>query len=196
MMNTIPQLEIIHGPMFSGKTTELLRKLDIYSGPKCKTLYINSKKDTRTNEDFSSHNKNTKMPKNTKSLKLKKLADIFNHKEYKECNVIGIDESQFFSDLVSIVLELVEKHNKRVIVAGLDSDFNRDTFGQISRLIQHADEIRKLYSYCTPCKNKNIYSRAIYSRCITENDEKSLVKVGGAESYIPVCRSCYLSNLI
>ena len=133
----LPGLHLIYGPMFSGKTSELIRNLSIYSSMELNVLYVNCIKDNRTNEDFSSHNPNLRLPQNVTTIKVNKLVDLLTKLDIEKIDIIGIDEAQFFSDLHDVVLELIEKYKKRVIVVGLDSDYNRNKFGQILDLIPH-----------------------------------------------------------
>jgi thymidine kinase len=190
-----PGLDLIHGPMFSGKTSELLRKLSIYSSMDLKIVYINCVKDNRTDSSFSSHNLILPLPTNTISYKVDK---IISHDDFQLYDVIGIDEAQFYPDLFDTVLELIEKHKKRVIVVGLDSDYNRKKFGQVLDLIPHADECTRLYSYCATCKDNNILKKALYTKLLknaTSNNNSMLINnpilIGGCTTYVATCRECY-----
>ena len=110
----------------------------------------------------------------------------------KGYDVIGIDETQFFSkNIVDFVLQLVEKHNKYVIVSGLDGDFRRNKFGHLLDLIPFADNVTKLHAYCKPCaENKKTLVTALFTNY--QNDTHETVIVGAGEKYQPVCRKCYL----
>nr|QBK84557.1 MAG: thymidine kinase [Pithovirus LCDPAC01] len=180
--------------MFSGKTTELRRILSVYSSGKAKTLYVNSSKDTRSSDEFSSHDAQLKMPSSIMSIKVDKVADLFVLSELKAYEVIGIDEAQFYPDLFRSVMTLIEKHGKRMIVAGLTLDIKRDKFGFLSDLIPHADKCTKVYPYCSMCRDKNLFTEAIYTmlryKKIQGNEQ---ILIGGKETYIPVCRKCYMS---
>jgi thymidine kinase len=119
-------------------------------------------------------------------VKLEKLGDFLSYNDY---DVIGIDESQFFSDLVEIVKMLVDEAKKIVVVAGLNSDFRRRDFGKTIQLISSADDVRVLKATCSVCKEKSIIKDAIFSHKLNGGDK--IVEVGGEEMYVPVCRNCY-----
>ena len=97
-------LDLIIGPMFSGKTTELIRRLTTlsYIGKKC--LFINNKKDIRSNETYSTHNPNINSINNIDSVKLKDFSEVEFVTKY---DVIGIDEAQLFDNLRDFVCKLV-----------------------------------------------------------------------------------------
>ena len=103
--------------------------------------------------------------------------------------MILVNEGQFFTDLKENILCWVEIFNLRVYVAGLDSDFERNKFGQINDLIPYCDKIEKLTSLCSNCKNG---TKAIFSHRISS--EKSQVVVGSS-NYIPLCRKCFIKTI-
>jgi len=194
-MNTSESyLELIIGPMFSGKTSKLLEiyKQCIFCNiPVC---IINHSIDTRYSETMlSSHDKLMAPCLRTKELNelwtLDKN-DFTDHQIYKmnqllkNSKVILINEGQFFPDLCEVVLDML-KENKRVYICGLDGDFERKKFGSILDLIPYCDSITKLTSLCSLCKNG---TRAIFSMRLTHEKQQTLV---GSDNYIPVCRSCY-----
>ena len=194
-MNTSESyLELIIGPMFSGKTSKLLEiyKQCIFCNiPVC---IINHSIDTRYSETMlSTHDKLMAPCLRTKELNelwtLDKN-DFTDHQIYKmnqllkNSKVILINEGQFFPDLCEVVLDML-KENKRVYICGLDGDFERKKFGSILDLIPYCDSITKLTSLCSLCKNG---TRAIFSMRLTHEKQQTLV---GSDNYIPVCRSCY-----
>ena len=130
-MNT--RVEIILGCMFSGKSTELLRRCNRYRAIGKNIILINHVVDTRTDSSIKTHD-GTK----NEAIKLTNLMSLIQDKQYRnilyESSVIGIDEAQFFDDLVEFVLA-IERLNKIVIIAGLDGDSNRQPFGQILQCI-------------------------------------------------------------
>lgn len=197
----LPGLDLIYGPMFSGKTSEMLRKLSIYGSMDLNVVYVNAERDNRNSEKnlmFSSHNPVLQFPKNVNALKVNKLSDILKQNNFKDYQIIGIDEAQFFPNLYDVVLELIEKHGKRVIVAGLDSDYKRKQFGQVIELIPHAEHAAKLYSYCGECKKHGVIKKAIYTKLVVEkkdneenNDKGNPIVVGGSDMFIAACRECF-----
>ena len=100
-----PSLNLIIGPMYAGKTTELLRRLNIYQEFGFKTLYVSSSLDSRSNLPFSTHNPLLKSIGKIDSIKVKNLFDV----NFEQYNVIGIDEGQFFSDLKNYVTSSINK---------------------------------------------------------------------------------------
>ena len=188
-------LDIIFGPMFSGKTTELLRRLNICASAGLKVLYINSILDTRCGDKcFSSHNDSTQASKLIEFKMTKNLKQIEN--EVNSYDVVGIDEAQFFTDLKDFVLEMVESKMKKVIVAGLNGDFERKPFGQINDLITFSDDVLKLHPFCFNCLKTthlpHCVERALFSKRLSK--EKETILIGSENFYIPVCRKCYLEN--
>ena len=190
-------LEIIIGPMFSGKTSRLV---EIYK--QCKfcnisVAVINHSIDNRYDDELMSTHDKVKIP----CIKTDKLMDLWiDHINMEEdvqdiprvkdkfkigmSNVILINEGQFFPDLEEFV-KLLLKFDKQIYVSGLDGDFERKKFGQILDLIPLCDKVHKLTSLCSLCKNGN---KGIFSMRLTNEKEQTIV---GSENYIPVCRECY-----
>lgn len=180
------RIEIIIGSMFSGKSTELIRRCNRYECVGQKTLLINHSLDTRCESNVvQTHSKQT-----SEAIKVSKLCDI-PQQCIIEAQVIGIDEAQFFEDLESFI-DSVETMDKVIIVAGLDGDFKRQKFGKILDIVPKADRITKLTAMCSHCKDG---TPGIFSARIAQN-EKSQISVGDSDKYIPVCRKHFftLSN--
>ena len=181
-------LDLIIGPMFSGKTTELLRRLYTLSSINKKCIYINSQLDDREDANFSSHNPSITTI-NVDSMKVNKFDDKLLN-TISNYDVIGIDESQLFNDdIVKFVLHIVDTLNKKVIMCGLNSDFKREKFGYILDLVPHCDTIIKLYPYCTRCSKKGLIIKALFSKRISGGDD-CVIDVG-YDNYVPLCRTCY-----
>lgn len=184
-LSSFPSLDLIIGPMYSNKTTELIRRANIYHDLGLKVLYINSILDTRDDRAFSTHNR-TLGNISFDSIKAKKLSEC----DISKYDVIALDESQFFPDLKENVLSWVEKEKKIVLVAGLSGDFRRENFGQIIDLVPLSDSVTKLYSFCSTCIIKKEMKQAHFTKRIVRDENDILI--GGKECYIPVCRECYL----
>jgi thymidine kinase len=191
-------LEIILGPMFSGKTSRLV---EIYK--QCKfcninVVVINHSIDDRYDDKLMSTHDQVKIP----CIKTEKLLELWTE-EYSDLetnielipkieeklmiirsSVILINEGQFFSDLKQFVKKMLE-NSKQIYVCGLDGDFERKKFGYILDLIPLCDKVTKLSSLCGLCKNG---SPGIFSKRITSEKEQTIV---GSDNYIPVCRNCY-----
>jgi thymidine kinase len=174
-------LHLILGPMFSGKTTEIVRLYNNYSKINKKILVINYKEDNRYHDTLLSTHDKVMIP----SVNLVKLGEL-DECQVDTYDVILINEGQFFEDLVTNVLHYVEKMNKRVYICGLDGDFRRKKFGSILDLIPYCDEIAKLKAFCAICKNgKN----GLFSKRIIQDENQIVI---GNDIYIPVCRGCYV----
>jgi len=174
-------VHLIMGAMFAGKTSELLRRVREEQGKGLNVLLLKSCKDTRyTAAHISSHS--------GERLPCKEASSLLHARqewaaEYEAADVIGIDESQFFSDLTEFVTTAADVDGKHVIVAGLDGDFQRRKFGQLLDLVPMAEGVTKLHGLCM-CGRASAFSLRMAA-----SDNQELV--GGAELYRPVCRLCY-----
>ena len=184
-------LEIVLGPMFSGKSSFLQQQYTKYSLCNIPTLVINHTCDApRYNDDLKvdntyliTHDKH-KIP----CRYVSSLGDIESH--VVESHVVFlINEGQFFAELRDFVELLMEK-NKIVFVCGLDGDFRRAKFGQMLDIIPLSDKVTKLASVCVMCKQAN--KPAIFTMRTDSSQTQNQVLVGGSESYKPVCRNCYV----
>jgi thymidine kinase len=179
-------IDIITGPMFSGKTTELCRRLNILQTLGLKCVYINSDIDNRSLNNFSTHN-NMLSKISFDSYKIK---EIYPLKEIGiNYDVIGIDEIQFFDNILETIIELVEKHGKKIIVSGLNGDSKRNLFGEMHLLIPYCNHIDKIDSYCVKCYRQGIQRYGIFSQ--KEIKDNNIITIGGSNKYISVCRECY-----
>jgi thymidine kinase len=177
-------LELIIGPMFSGKTSTIINLDKQYRFSKLKVCIINYAEDKRYDDSkLSTHDKVKVDCLNSLELKTILTENIIN-----DHSVFLINEGQFFPDLYDYVTLLVEKYNKIVHVCGLDGDFKRDGFPQIMKLIPLADNIQKKYSFCMKCKNGK---KALFSHRVSN---ETAIKVIGSDNYIPLCRKCYLDE--
>jgi thymidine kinase len=184
-MNNLPSIDLIIGPMCSGKSSELIRRLNIYSEMDMSVLYVNSACDTRSDSTFSTHNGTIgKLP--FTSIKV----DVLDQLDISGYDVIGLDEAQFFKGLKDTVLEWVDGKKKIVLVAGLNGDYNRKPFGEVLDLVSYCDTLTKLNAFCIPCKDRDRTIRpAHFTKRITSDD--TTVLIGGKEMYKPVCRECF-----
>jgi len=174
-------LELIIGPMFSGKTSRLV---DIYK--QCKfcnipVAVINHCIDDRYHDTMLSTHDKVMIP----CIKTDTMTSVLENSEVKDAQVIIINEGQFFGDLYDIVVSLLTS-GKKIYVGGLDGDFERKKFGQILDLIPLSDKVTKLSSLCSICKDG---TPGIFSKRITSETEQTVV---GSDNYIPVCRRCYI----
>lgn len=183
------ELHLIIGNMMAGKTTALLQRLFNEAAIGVKCIYINHKKDlARSSEPFSTHNPLYKEKLSQESGVTLVSTDRISDIDVGGYDVVGIDESQFFGDLVDDVIELVDTYHKIVIVSGLNGDKNRKKIGLINDLIPHMDSCTFLTAYCQFCAEKKMKSAAIFSHKFGGGDD-----VGGKDKYVPLCRHCFNS---
>ena len=172
-------LELIIGPMYAGKSTELIRIINRYKCLKKKIIIINHIFNNRYgSKGLTTHNKD----KIEQCIILDKLSNINIH-ILQESDVIIIEELQFFEDAYNNIIEWCDNHNKIVVAAGLDGDFKREPFGDVLRLIPHADKVTKLSALCKKCGDGTL---AHFSKRITNDNEKTMV--GCDDIYEAVCR--------
>ena len=185
--NSAAYLEVILGPMFSGKTTALLEVYKKATLCNKNVMVVNYSHDKRYSAtQLSTHD--LKMIPCIQILKLCELYDIYNkidRTEILKYDIILINEGQFFEDLYEWIYYFVDNHNIDIYVCGLDSDFKRNKFGQMIDLIPIADKVTKLTAWCVLCKNK---TPAIYSHRLSNEKEQCII---GSSNYIPLCRNCF-----
>ncbi|KAH9621243.1 hypothetical protein KSS87_015386 [Heliosperma pusillum] len=180
------EIHVIVGPMFAGKTTALLRRVTSETTNGRKVAMIKSSKDNRYAKDSVVTHDGAKFP----CWALPDLASFkekFGLEEYNQLDVIGIDEAQFFEDLYEFCCIAAENDGKIVVVAGLDGDYLRRSFGSVLDVIPLADTVTKLTARCELCGK-----RAFFTLRKTEETKTELI--GGAESYMPVCRLHYVNG--
>ena len=183
-IDKIGYLELVIGPMFSGKTSKLLELYKQFNYCNIPVLVINHEDDKRYHEtNLSTHDKQMIPCISTKILK-----DLFTTDTLEKYNVILINEGQFFSDIKETVVELVDTHKKQVYICGLDGDFKRKKFGNLIDLIPYCNKVTKLTSLCALCKNGTL---GVFTHRLTNHTEQIII---GSDSYIPVCRGCYLEK--
>ena len=171
-------IEVICGPMFSGKTEELIRRLVRAQFAKQKVAIFKPKTDNRYSDDYIvSHNK-----RKIKSIILESSKQIEDYKD--NADVFGVDEAQFFDEnLISICNDLA-KSGKRVVIAGLDKDYAAKSFGPISKLMVDAEYVTKVNAICMVCGDPASFTQRI-------SKEKDLVVVGETDKYEARCRKCF-----
>lgn len=173
------KLEIICGSMFSGKTEELIKRVNRARFAKQEVIVFKPAVDTRNDKDkiVSHDSKSVKCVVINKPIEMIKLAQKY--------DVIAIDEIQFFDEsIVDYCIALIEK-GKRIIGAGLDMDYQGKPFGATPKLLAIADEISKVRAVCTHCGNPANFSHRIVGG-------ESQVLLGKKNEYQPRCRNCYI----
>lgn len=171
-------IEVICGSMFSGKTEELIRRLRRAQIARLNVEIFKPRTDTRYDETaIVSHNQ-TSIP-STPVDSSSAILLLGSHVQ-----VVGIDEAQFFDDELPNVCNTLANKGIRVIVAGLDMDFQGKPFGPMPALMAMAESITKVHAVCVKCGNP-----ALYSYRLVPNDARILL--GEMESYEPRCRHCF-----
>jgi len=170
-------LEIILGPMKSGKTTRLIRLYNEFTAANKSVLVVNHALDTRYSNTMMSSHDHSMIP----CIFSQDLLSVWNTC-YPLPEIILINESQFFEDLVHVVLSMLES-NVRVYVCGLNCDFERKKFGTLLDLIPYCDNIVTLKAICCFCGADGIFSLRL-------SGEKEQTVIGN-DNYSPVCRKCY-----
>lgn len=189
-------LEVIIGPMFSSKSSTLLSRLSTHAVVGQKVLYINHVKDSRSDQNFSTHAECLSKKEGDYNMSFIK-ADFLRSiplGEIQRYSVIGCDEAQFFEDLVPYILTYVESLGKTVIVAGLDGDVERQPLGGVLNLIRYCDKVTKLTALCKQCAGESQVRPALFNYRFTA--ETGSVVIGGADKYEALCRECYLKRRV
>ncbi|MBC8256764.1 MAG: thymidine kinase [Candidatus Marinimicrobia bacterium] len=171
-------IEVICGPMFSGKTEELIRRLVRAQIAKQKVAIFKPTTDNRFDEEYIvSHNQ-----RKIKSVQVHDTEIIMDY--LNKADVFGIDEAQFFDNSIVNVCKSLANSGKRVVVAGLEKDFLAKSFGSMPELLIDAEYITKVNAICMGCGDP-----ANFSHRITQ--EKKQVVVGETDKYEALCRRCY-----
>lgn len=171
-------VEVVCGSMFSGKTEELIRRLRRAEFANQQLILFKPKIDDRYSEDKVVSHKGSHFEANV----ISDSSEIMGL--WKNEKVVAIDEAQFFDDgLIQVVTDLARK-GVRVILAGLDMDFQGVPFGPMPKLLCIAEYVTKVHAICVSCGNLAQFSHRT-------SGGKEQVLVGAVEKYAPLCRSCY-----
>ena len=171
-------IEVVCGSMFSGKTEELIRRLNRARIAKLRVEIFKPGIDTRySEEDVVSHNANA-----LHSIPVENAQQILFYSN--ECDVIGIDEAQFFGNELIDVCQQLANQGIRVIIAGLDMDFMGKPFGPMPQLMAIAEDVYKTHAICVHCGDLAYVSHRLVA-------SEKRVLLGETDSYEPLCRSCY-----
>ena len=172
------QIEVICGSMFSGKTEELIRRLTRARLAKQQVEIFKPAVDTRYHETHVvSHNETS-----IRSTPVSFAGDILLLSG--TCDVVGIDEAQFFDEEIVRVVQLLANQGKRVILAGLDMDFEGKPFDPMPKLMAIAEYVTKVHAICMKCGDL-----AAFSYRLSAGKEK--VMLGEKDSYEARCRKCF-----
>lgn len=174
-------IEVVCGSMFSGKTEELIRRLNRALIAKQSVEIFKPAIDTRYDDvNVVSHNENS-----IRSTPVQFAGDIM--LPASNCDVVGIDEAQFFDmELIKVAVQLANS-GKRVILAGLDMDFKGEPFGPMAGLMSVAEFVTKVHAICMKCGGVASYSFRL-------TDSKNKVVLGEKDAYEARCRTCYYED--
>ncbi|KAF9610253.1 hypothetical protein IFM89_021577 [Coptis chinensis] len=187
-LSTCGEVHVIVGPMFAGKTTALLRRIQKETDIGRSVAIIKSDKDTRYGLDSIVTHDGAKLP--CWALPdLLSFRDKLGNEAYDKLDVIGIDEAQFFGDLYDFCCKAADHDGKTVIVAGLDGDYLRKRFGSVLDVIPLADSVTKLTARCEICGKRAFFT-------LRKTGETQTELIGGADVYMPVCRQHYVNGQV
>lgn len=174
-------IEVICGSMFSGKTEELIRRLNRATIARQKVEIFKPEMDTRFDvQQVVSHDAHSiqSTPVSSASQILLFVHDV---------HVVGIDEAQFFDDELTSVCNRLANDGMRVIVAGLDMDYLGNPFGPVPSLMATAEYVTKVHAICMKCGDLANYTH----RLVTDD---RLMVLGEKDLYEPLCRKCFLEE--
>jgi thymidine kinase len=175
-------VEVIAGSMFSGKSEELIRRLRRAKIARQKVQVFKPEIDSR----FSDNHIVSHSEMRHESVNVRTAAEIHAHLQ-PETEVVGIDEAQFFdNELIAVANELAER-GRRVIVAGLDTDYMAKPWEPMPQLLAIAEYITKTHAICMKCGQSANYTQRTF-------DSEERVAVGGAGMYEARCRSCFVPH--
>ena len=175
------QIEVICGSMFSGKPEELIRRLNRAKIARQKVEIFKPSIDKRYHEeDVVSHNENS-----IRSTPVNFAEDILLLSG--NCDVVGIDEVQFFDDQIVTVAQKLANQGKRVILAGIDMDFEGLPFEPMPKLMAVAEFVTKVHAICMKCGDLAAFSLRL-------SDARQKVMLGEKDSYEARCRKCFFED--
>lgn len=174
-------IEVITGPMFSGKTEELIRRVRRAMLAGQTVIAFKPEIDVRYRKDaIVSH---TAM--DISAVLIRESADIM--KQYRGERVVAIDEAQFMDEGIVRVANILACRGVRVIIAGLDMDYRGKPFGPMPLLMAVAEKVTKLTAVCMECGGDASFSYKIAGKGM-------LIEIGEKDKYMPLCRECFIKH--
>lgn len=176
-------ITLITGCMFAGKTTTLLGMAEKHDRAGMRVFAINHKSDDRygSGEHIVSHSQNR-----LRCVKLDELSKALFFDEFGDAAAVLIDEGQFFPDLAEFCATCADRLGKHVYVAALSSDYRRECFPEVAKVMALADTIVKVDALCTRCDG---HTPALFSLKV----KADAPDIGASETYEPVCRRHYVA---
>jgi thymidine kinase len=177
------RIEIVCGPMFSGKTEELLRRVRRAQIARQPTLVFKPKTDTRYNKDSVTSHDSNELP----SIAVEDSSSILAHLQSldRPVTVVAIDEVQFFDNDLPALCSFLADQGIRVIAAGLDLDFTGEPFGCMPDLLARAEDVTKLHAVCMETGRPAHFSHRV-------SGGNRTVEIGEKERYIPLTRQAFV----
>ena len=178
-------LDIVLGPMWAGKSSYIIGKIRRYRAIGWDVLVIANPLDNRYGTQIvSSHDK-----EQVSALAVSDLNSLSTDSKYKAARLLVIEEAQFYKGLYDFVKRAVEHDGKHVVCVGLDGDADRKPFGEILSLIPLCDNVEKIKSLCSECKDG---TPALFTHRIVHSATQ--IQVGAEDTYIPLCRTHFLAK--
>ena len=174
-------IEVICGSMFSGKTEELIRRIKRAKIANQKIKVFKPVIDSRSNNFIESHDESK-----LECIEVKSSNEIL--KKIDNCDVVAIDEAQFFDDLIVPVCNKIANNGARVIIAGLDMDYLGNPFGPMPNLMAISEYVTKVHAVCKQSGNIANYS-------FRKNNKKDIVVIGEKDKYEPLSRSVFYKKM-
>jgi thymidine kinase len=174
-------IEVICGSMFSGKTEELIRRIKRAEIANQKIKVFKPVIDSRSNNFIESHDESK-----LECIEVKSSNEIL--KKIDNCDVVAIDEAQFFDDLIVPVCNKIANNGVRVIIAGLDMDYLGNPFGPMPNLMAISEYVTKVHAVCKKSGNIANYS-------YRKNNKKDIVVIGEKDKYEPLSRSVFYKKM-
>ncbi len=178
-------IEVVTGPMFSGKSEELIRRVKRLEYAKKEVIVFKPALDDRYSlDEVVSHSK-----LKTKSLNIRHAKDIIDFVK-PTTHAVAVDEAQFLDDGIIEIAQMLAKRGLRVILAGLDMDFRGEPFSVMARLLAMAEYVQKLTAICVVCGEPATRTQRIIAGAPARYEDP-IIKVGASESYEARCRHCH-----
>ena len=174
-------IEVICGSMFSGKTEELIRRIKRAEIANQKIKVFKPVIDSRSKNFIESHDESK-----LECIEVKSSNEIL--KNIDNCDVVAIDEAQFFDDQIVSVCNKIANNGIRVIIAGLDMDYLGNPFGPMPNLMAISEYVTKVHAVCKQSGNIANYS-------FRKNNKKDIVVIGEKDKYEPLSRSVFYKKM-
>jgi thymidine kinase len=188
------EIQAILGPMFAGKSTELMRRVRRYRAANLNVFIIKSVEDKRSDDGKVETHNGDGEECNVKTKTVREAIELLcqHEKRGDVFEVVAIDEAEFFSDIIECANEIADS-GRTVITAGCDSTFDGNPFGKYPEIASYAEDVVKLKAICKNCLGNASFTVLAHPETIKSGEGRDQEpRVGGAELYTPMCRPCRL----